>query len=82
VTTPYGRSNRAPELIGDNENPYDGEKADVFASAFILLAIYALDNFKIRKNSQDNYSPYQYFVENGHLNQYWKDLGLSPTKEL
>jgi serine/threonine protein kinase len=48
VKTPCGRSNKAPELRGDDYYPYDGEKADVFASAFILLAIYAYDNFKTR----------------------------------
>ena len=79
VKTPYGRSNRAPELKGDDQCPYDGEKADVFASALILLAIYAFDNFKTRGGYEDRYNPYQYFLENGNLSRYWEDLGLSPT---
>ena len=58
---------------------YDGEKADVFASAFILLAIYAFDNFKTRGRDENRYSPYQYFIDNGNLSRYWQDLGLSPT---
>lgn len=79
VKTPYGRSNRVPELRGDDYCPYDGEKADVFASALILLAIYANDNFKTRGIRRERYSPYQYFVENGDLSRYWEDLSLSPT---
>ena len=79
VRTPYGRSNRAPELKGDDYCPYDGEKADVYASAFILLAIYAYDGFKTRGNYDEKYNPYQYFVENGDLRRYWKDLRLSPS---
>jgi membrane-associated tyrosine/threonine-specific cdc2-inhibitory kinase len=44
ISTDYGRSYAAPEIL-DGLRPYDGEKADVFASAFILLAIFAVDNF-------------------------------------
>jgi serine/threonine protein kinase len=40
VSSDHGRSYRAPEIL-DGMRPYDGEKADVFASAFILLAIFA-----------------------------------------
>ena len=41
VTANHGSIYRAPEIL-DGAIPYDGEKADVFASAFILLAIFAI----------------------------------------
>jgi serine/threonine protein kinase len=44
VTTLYGKSYGAPEIL-DGLRLYDGEKADVFASAFILLAIFSVSNF-------------------------------------
>jgi hypothetical protein len=63
-------------LAGDEA---DGEKTDVFASALILLAIYANDNFSNRGDYENTYSPYEYFVEKRNLRRYWKELGLSPT---
>jgi serine/threonine protein kinase len=44
VTAKHGLVYRAPEIL-DGASNYDGEKADVFASAFILLAIFAIDSF-------------------------------------
>ena len=44
VTAKHGLVYRAPEIL-DGARTYDGEKADVFASAFILLAIFAIDSF-------------------------------------
>jgi serine/threonine protein kinase len=44
VTAKHGLVYRAPEIL-DGASTYDGEKADVFASAFILLAIFAIDSF-------------------------------------
>ena len=44
VNAVHGRIYRAPEIL-DGARNYDGEKADVFASAFILLAIFAIDSF-------------------------------------
>ena len=41
ISTVYGKSYGAPEIL-DGLRPYDGEKADAFASAFILLAIFAI----------------------------------------
>ena len=41
VSSRHGASYGAPEIL-DGMIPYDGEKADVFASAFILLAIFAI----------------------------------------
>lgn len=51
VTADHGLVYRAPEIL-DGMRPYDGEKADVFASAFVLLAIFALDNFSSKNNSE------------------------------
>jgi serine/threonine protein kinase len=79
VRTPYGEKVRAPELRGDDYCPYDGEKADVFASALILLAIYASDNFKTRGLNDKRFIPYDYFIKNRHLDDYWETLGLRPT---
>ena len=45
VTANHGLVYRAPEIL-DGVRPYDGEKADVFASAFILLAIFAINRFE------------------------------------
>ena len=44
VEADHGSVYTAPEIL-DGLRPYDGEKADVFASAFILLAIFAIENF-------------------------------------
>jgi hypothetical protein len=41
--------------------PYDGEKADVFASAFILLAIFAIDSFSSNGGEQARSDAYEYF---------------------
>lgn len=35
----YGDVYAPPESMSPKNHPYDGEKADVFASAFVLLAL-------------------------------------------
>jgi len=52
VTAKHGLVYRAPEIL-DGLRPYDGEKADVFASAFILLAIFAINNFLDMKDKEE-----------------------------
>jgi hypothetical protein len=42
---PYGYGYRAPEIIANPDGRYDGEKADVFAAAHVLIAIYSLNRF-------------------------------------
>ena len=81
VTAKHGLVYRAPEIL-DGAIPYDGEKADVFASAFILLAIFAIDNFSSNGREQVRSDAYQYFLENGHLRAYWKAKRLTPSQEL
>jgi hypothetical protein len=44
VTVDHGVGYSAPEIL-DGVRPYDGEKADVFASSFILLAIFTHEKF-------------------------------------
>jgi hypothetical protein len=44
TTKNYGASYTPPEVF-DGHNPYDGEKADVWASSFVLLALYAATRF-------------------------------------
>ena len=51
VNAVHGRIYRAPEIL-DGARTYDGEKADVFASAFILLAIFAIDSFSSNGKEQ------------------------------
>ena len=51
ITAKHGIVYRAPEIL-DGVIPYDGEKADVFASAFILLAIFAIDSFSSNGKEQ------------------------------
>jgi hypothetical protein len=51
ITAEHGMVYRAPEIL-DGMRPYDGEKADVFASAFILLAIFAINNFSSNGREQ------------------------------
>jgi len=81
VNAKHGLVYRAPEIL-DGVRPYDGEKADVFASAFILLAIFAIDNFSSNGREQVRSDAYEYFLENGHLRAYWKAKRLSPSQEL
>ena len=81
VSTKYGRSYSAPEIL-DGMRPYDGEKADVFASAFILLAIFAIDNFSSNGREQVRSEAYEYFKETGHLRDYWRSKRLTPSQEL
>jgi hypothetical protein len=42
-------------------NPYDGEKADVWASAFVLLALYAQNRFSNNEQCKSDY--YKAFLE-------------------
>ena len=81
VSTKYGRSYSAPEIL-DGMRPYDGEKADVFASAFILLAIFAIDNFSSNGREQVRSEAYEYFKQTGHLRDYWRSKRLTPSQEL
>ena len=78
VNADHGRVYRAPEIL-DGLRPYNGEKADVFASAFILLAIFAIDNFSSNGREQVKSDAYEYFKENGHLKAYWKAKRLTPS---
>jgi serine/threonine protein kinase len=81
VTANHGLVYRAPEIL-DGVRPYDGEKADVFASAFILLAIFSIDSFSSNGGEQVRSKAYEYFKENGHLTDYWKSKRLTPSQEL
>jgi len=81
VTANHGLVYRAPEIL-DRVRPYDGEKADVFASAFILLAIFALDNFSSNGKEQVRSEAYEYFKQTGHLRDYWRSKRLTPSQEL
>ena len=81
VTANHGMVYRAPEIL-DGIRPYDGEKADVFASAFILLAIFAVDNFSSNGREQVRSEAYEYYKENGHLRDYWRLKKLTPSQEL
>jgi serine/threonine protein kinase len=81
VTANHGLVYRAPEIL-DGVRPYDGEKADVFASAFILLAIFSIDSFSSNGGEQVRSTAYEYFKENGHLTDYWKSKRLTPSQEL
>jgi serine/threonine protein kinase len=81
VTANHGLVYRAPEIL-DGVRPYDGEKADVFASAFILLAIFALDNFSSNGREQVRSEAYEYFKQTGHLRDYWRSKRLTPSQEL
>jgi serine/threonine protein kinase len=72
---------KAPEICY-RKFPYDGEKADVFASAFILLAIFALDNFSSNGREQVRSEAYEYFKQTGHLRDYWRSKRLTPSQEL
>jgi len=81
VNADHGRVYRAPEIL-DGLRPYNGERADVFASAFILLAIFAIDNFSSNGREQVRSDAYEYFKAKGHLIDYWKAKRLSPSQEL
>ena len=81
VNANHGIVYRAPEIL-DGMRPYDGEKADVFASAFILLAIFAIDNFSSNGREQVRSEAYEYFKQTGHLRDYWRSKKLTPSPEL
>jgi serine/threonine protein kinase len=81
VNANHGIVYRAPEIL-DGVRPYDGEKADVFASAFILLAIFAIDNFSSNGREQVRSEAYEYFKQTGHLIDYWRSKKLTPSPEL
>jgi serine/threonine protein kinase len=83
VTAEHGACYRAPEILKEM-SPYDGEKADVFASAFILLAIFAISSFQLHKDCEDlaMSKDYMKFKTNGNLKAYWESNKLKPTQEL
>jgi serine/threonine protein kinase len=82
INANHGLVYRAPEIL-DGVRPYDGEKADVFASAHILLAIFALDSFSTHiREEKVRSDAYKYFKENGHLEDYWRAKKLTPSQEL
>jgi hypothetical protein len=43
--TPHGAGYRAPEILNNPRAAFDGEKADVFAAACVLIAIYTINRF-------------------------------------
>jgi serine/threonine protein kinase len=63
VTENYSNPYRPPEALIEH-SPYDGEKADVFASAFVLLALYSLSRLSAgdSDHEQARSSHYEYFV--------------------
>ena len=64
VTSRHGACYTPPEVLY-GKNPYDGEKADVWASTFILLALYAANRFSDKEQCKSRY--YREFVDTGSL---------------
>jgi hypothetical protein len=60
ITANHSNLYSAPEIL-NGVRPCDGEKADVFSSAFILLAIFAIDNFSSNGREQVRSDAYEYF---------------------
>ena len=60
ITVNHSNAYSAPEIL-NGVRPFDGEKADVFASAFILLAIFSIDNFSSNGKEQVISDAYEYF---------------------
>lgn len=87
VTENYANPYRPPEALYGHY-PYDGEKADVFASSFILLALYSLSRLSAGDSDhheQARSSHYEYFASHGSLSkQYWKSCRVhqEPSRDL
>jgi len=83
VNAKHGAVYGAPEIL-KKMRPYDGEKADVFASAFILLAIFAVKRFSSSYGFHDQArsDEYEYFLANRHFEEFWESHKLTPSKEL
>jgi serine/threonine protein kinase len=63
-----------PPEVFEGKNPYDGEKADIWASAFILLILYSGDRFSKGEQCLSDY--YSSFLSIGSLDEFWKDKNL------
>lgn len=63
VTDASASPYRPPEALPEH-SPYDGEKSDVFASAFVLLTLYSLSRLSAgdSEHVQARSSHYEYFV--------------------
>ena len=85
VTEKFANPYRPPEA-GYEDFHYDGEKADVFASAFVLLALYSLSRLSAgdSDHEQARSSHYEYFAKHGSLSkQYWKSCRVQePSRDL
>lgn len=58
IIVPYGAVYGPPEYILHGKTPYNGEKADVFATAFILLALLARNRFGADEQCESNFYKY------------------------
>ena len=63
VTDASASPYRPPEALTEHF-PYDGEKSDVFSSAFVLLALYSLSRLSAgdSEHVQARSSHYEYFA--------------------
>lgn len=51
VQEPCGCGYKPPEVIAAPEASFNGEKADVFAVSFVLIAIYTLKRFSNKEQA-------------------------------
>lgn len=76
----YGDIYGPPELVRNGITPFDGEKADVFASAFILLALQTGNWFG--RMDQCLSPMYEHLMNGGDMAEIWQPLGsLAPSTE-
>lgn len=69
ITDLPGEGSRPPEFLANRDEPYDGEKADIFAASFILIAIYTLVKFSNGEQAESLF--YMHFKRTGNLEKFW-----------
>ena len=79
ITSPCGYYYGPPEVHHKNKEPYDGEKADVFATAFILLALKTHTWFGKEEQCKTDY--YKYLKKGGPMSGIWPHLRCEAPSE-
>lgn len=73
----YGKHYRAPENLAHPEKAYDGEKADVFAAAHVLITLFTKIRFSNDEQADSQF--YKDFIENKNLSTFWEYACCTPS---
>lgn len=67
-----------PEILANPIEAYDGEKADVFCSSFVLIFIFTTKRFSNKEQSYSKF--YRDFIDNDkNLDTFWNYYGCTPS---